>query len=98
MPGVRDCAVAGAPDEEWGEVPVVFVIPEAGASLRHIDVIDHCTGRLTAYKHPARTMVVDEIPRTGSGKVMRFRLAALHAAAELEAKARAKARKDPAAS
>lgn len=74
MPGVQDAAVAGAADEEYGEVPIAFVIPEDGVSVTNGDVAAFCKGKLAVAKLPAATLIVDEIPRTGSGKVMRFKL------------------------
>ncbi|MBJ3777049.1 class I adenylate-forming enzyme family protein [Acuticoccus mangrovi] len=73
MAGIRDCAVVGVPHETLGEVPVAFVICEGPPpSLDAIKAF--CTETLSAYKLPHDVVVVDEIPRTGSGKTIRFRL------------------------
>ena len=74
-PGVQDCAVAGAPHDTLGEVPVGYVVPRPGQPLDADALRAHCAARLSAYKVPARFVEVTDIPRTGSGKVMRFRLA-----------------------
>ncbi len=74
MPGIQDAAVAGAPDEEYGEIPIAFVIPDPGVTPSNGDVAAFCKGKLSVAKLPAATVIVDEIPRTGSGKVMRFKL------------------------
>jgi long-chain acyl-CoA synthetase len=73
-PAVLDRAVVGAPHEELGEVPVVFVVPEDQASFEPDDYLDYCAKHLARYKVPAEVMVTDAIPRTGSGKRMRFKL------------------------
>jgi len=73
-PAVADCAVVGAPHEELGEVPVVFVVPEDETELEPDDILDYCSKHLARYKVPAEIMVTDAIPRTGSGKTMRFKL------------------------
>jgi long-chain acyl-CoA synthetase len=73
-PAVLDCAVVGAPHEELGEVPVVFVVPEDQATFEPDDLLDYCAKHLARYKIPAEVMVTDAIPRTGSGKTMRFKL------------------------
>jgi len=73
-PAVADCAVVGAPHEELGEVPVVFVVPENETELEPDDILDYCSKHLARYKVPAEIMVTDAIPRTGSGKTMRFKL------------------------
>lgn len=78
MPGIKDAAVAGVPDEEYGEVPIAFVIPEDGETPTNGDVASYCKGKLAVAKLPAATIIVDEIPRTGSGKVMRFKLTEMY--------------------
>ncbi|WP_238365216.1 class I adenylate-forming enzyme family protein [Mesobacterium pallidum] len=88
MPGVRDCAVAGIPDEEMGEVPAVFVIGHEGKPApTHSEIVDWCTSRLTPYKIPSISMAVPEIPRTPSGKVKRFLLVEAYEKQGLEAEA-----------
>jgi len=72
--GVLDCAVAGAPHEHLGEVPVVFIVEREGQSVDQDALVSHCRAQLSSYKVPAAIHVVEAIPRTGSGKVMRFKL------------------------
>jgi len=74
FPAVLDCAVVGAPHEHLGEVPVVFVVVRPGMTVVVEELIDHCRERLSAYKVPAAVHLVTEIPRTGSGKIIRFKL------------------------
>jgi acyl-CoA synthetase (AMP-forming)/AMP-acid ligase II len=71
---VLDCAVIGAPHEHLGEVPVIFVVVRPGHSLSAAELTGHCQALLSAYKIPQAIYTVSEIPRTGSGKIMRFRL------------------------
>lgn len=73
LPGVRDCAVVGVPHETLGEVPVAFIVPDAEMPVLD-DVREFCGRTLSSYKLPADAVAVAEIPRTGSGKIMRFRL------------------------
>jgi rifamycin polyketide synthase module 1/2/3 len=73
-PSVLDCAVVGTPHAYLGEVPVAFVIERPGCTLDLSALLDHCRTRLSGYKVPDKIKVVAEIPRTGSGKVMRFKL------------------------
>ncbi|QIE47296.1 acyl--CoA ligase [Pseudohalocynthiibacter aestuariivivens] len=73
LAGVRDCAVVGIPHETLGEVPVAFVVPEAEMPTLQA-VKDFCARTLSNYKLPHDVVAVSEIPRTGSGKIMRFRL------------------------
>lgn len=72
-PQVRDCAVVGIKHATLGEVPCLFVVAES----KDVDVaslMDHCRAHLSSYKIPEMTHIVAEIPRTGSGKIMRFKL------------------------
>lgn len=71
---VLDCAVVGIPHEFLGEVPVAFVIPREGHRLDEEAILAHCRTRLSGYKTPQAVHVVTTIPRTGSGKVQRFKL------------------------
>jgi long-chain acyl-CoA synthetase len=71
---VLDCAVIGAPHKHLGEVPVAFVVERPGMSVSAELLIEHCRTVLSAYKLPAAIHIVTEIPRTGSGKILRFRL------------------------
>jgi len=73
-PAVLDCAVIGAPHEKLGEVPVVFVVAKTGTGIDAAGLIAHCKTQLSAYKVPAEVHLIDAIPRTGSGKIMRYKL------------------------
>jgi len=73
---VRDVAVVGASHETLGEVPVAFVVAQPGAANLEDKVLSHCRSNLSAYKVPVSVHLIDEIPRTGSGKIMRFKLRA----------------------
>jgi len=49
-------------------------VPRPGMTVVADVLIDHCRQRLSAYKVPAEVHLVNEIPRTGSGKIIRFKL------------------------
>jgi acyl-CoA synthetase (AMP-forming)/AMP-acid ligase II len=72
-PEVIDCAVVGVAHATLGEVPYLFVVAENG-QLDVDSLLAHCRGSLSSYKIPEATHIVAEIPRTGSGKIMRFKL------------------------
>ncbi|MDF2574442.1 MAG: acyl-CoA synthetase (AMP-forming)/AMP-acid ligase, partial [Agromyces sp.] len=76
LEGVTGVAVIGVPDEQWGEVPWAIVTVQEGASLDTDTVRTHLEGRLARYKLPKRVVVVDELPRTASGKVRKADLRA----------------------
>jgi long-chain acyl-CoA synthetase len=73
---VLDCAVIGIPHAALGEVPIVFVVPRDGQTIDVPGLLLHCQTRMSNYKVPAAVHLVDEIPRTGSGKIMRYKLRA----------------------
>lgn len=72
--GVLECAVVGIPHMALGEVPVAFVVLKAGVALDVERVLAHCRDHLSSYKVPYAIESVMDIPRTGSGKVLRFQL------------------------
>ena len=71
---VLDCAVVGAPHEHLGEVPVLFVVPRPGRTIEPEALLAHCRTHLSAYKVPLSVRLIAEIPRTGSGKIIRYKL------------------------
>lgn len=74
FPAVLDCAVIGVAHPHLGEVPVVCVVAREGQTIDGEAVRSHCATLLSSYKVPATVLVVSTIPRTGSGKIMRFKL------------------------
>ncbi|MEM7253746.1 MAG: AMP-binding protein [Pseudomonadota bacterium] len=74
-PDIAEAAVIGRPDARWGEVPVAFLVLEAGASLDLATVNQWLTERLARYKHPRDVHIVPPpLPRTSLGKVQKFAL------------------------
>jgi fatty-acyl-CoA synthase len=74
---VADAAVVGVRDERWGEVGVAFVVLRRDASTGEEQLVAHCRERLARFKVPSRVVFLDELPRTGAGKVPKQELAAL---------------------
>ena len=72
--GIQDAAVVALAHPKLGEVPVAFVVPRADVTLDHALIIKELRTRLSHFKVPERLIEVEEIPRTGSGKIMRFLL------------------------
>jgi rifamycin polyketide synthase module 1/2/3 len=71
---VQDAAVVGLPHRHLGEVPVAFVVPREPGGLDHGAVLDAARERLSAFKVPEQLIEIEQIPRTGSGKILRFAL------------------------
>jgi fatty-acyl-CoA synthase len=70
-PDVVEVAVVGVPDERWGEVGRAFVRPRDGAAVDAAGLREFLLPRLAKYKIPVHVDVVAELPRTGSGKVLK---------------------------
>ena len=74
-PGVRDAAVVGVPNEEvGGENVVAAVVAEPGTAPTHLELRAWCKERLTGYKVPREFFVVDELPKSMLGKVLRAKV------------------------
>jgi len=73
MPGVREAAVTGAADPEWGETVVAFVIRE-GDGVQADFVQEWCLARLARHKVPRRIIFVTTLPRNHMGKLQRHLL------------------------
>jgi len=72
--GVAEAAVVGAPDAEWGEVVVAFVVPRPGAVIA-TDALDAlCLAQIARFKRPKRYVVVDALPKNHYGKVLKTAL------------------------
>jgi fatty-acyl-CoA synthase/long-chain acyl-CoA synthetase len=75
-PGIFDVAVFGIPSEQWGEQVHATVVLAPGASLSEGDVISYARRRLGGYKCPRSVSFAGELPRTGSGKLLKRELRA----------------------
>lgn len=73
-PGVAECACIGVPDEKTGEAIQLFVVTAPGATLEAQDVIVHCRSALTPYKMPKVVRIVEALPKSSVGKILRREL------------------------
>ena len=74
MPGIKDCAVFGIPDEEFGEALIALVEPMPGHALAVETVSAHLKSHLASYKVPRRIEITHDLPREDSGKIFKRRL------------------------
>jgi long-chain acyl-CoA synthetase len=74
LPGVKDCAVFGIPDAEFGERLMAVVEPADGTALTAGDVQAHLRAHLADYKVPKSIEIARDLPREDSGKIFKRRL------------------------
>ncbi len=71
-PAVREAAVFGIPDPQWGELVAACVVRKPGKALSEDELIAHCRRSLANYKIPRRIELSDtELPKSGSGKILK---------------------------
>ncbi len=76
-PGVAEAAVVGALDAQGLTRAMAFIVPKAGLLAGPdlaTDILGYAKGRMAAYKCPSAVKFVEELPKTATGKIQRFRL------------------------
>ncbi|WP_354681983.1 AMP-binding protein [Cupriavidus necator] len=80
LPGVQECAVVGVADARWGEVPVAVIVPAPGApraALAPEPVREALAARIARFKLPREVVLLDDLPRSALGKVLKPQLRAM---------------------
>ena len=70
-PAVREAAVVGVSDDYSGEAVKAFVALRAGVAVDPAELIAFCKERMAAYKYPRTVELVDELPKSAAGKILR---------------------------
>jgi fatty-acyl-CoA synthase len=70
-PAVLELAVIPVPDSRWGEVPKALVVLKPGAKASEEDLIDFCRMRIAHYKCPRSVEFLENLPKTGTGKILK---------------------------
>ena len=78
-PDVAEAVVVGVPDEDGLDKPVAYIVARPGLHVDQDELIAFCRAGLAAFKRPRRVIEIDELPKTGTGKIQRYRLRALAA-------------------
>ena len=73
-PTVLECAVIGIPHEKWGETPVALVLLREGSAATADELIGFCREKMAHFKCPTMIRFVDELPRTATGKLQKYKL------------------------
>ena len=71
---VAEVCVVGAPDPEWGEVVVAFVVPSTADAPSTASLDAHCLDRIARFKRPKRYVFVEQLPKSSYGKVLKREL------------------------
>ncbi|MDM5249867.1 o-succinylbenzoate--CoA ligase [Lysinibacillus sp. G4S2] len=71
-PAVKEAGVCGIDDDEWGQVPIAFVVLKEQVQIEQIHAF--CQQKLAKYKIPKEIIVIDELPRNGANKLLRRKL------------------------
>ena len=70
-PAILEAAVIPVPDQKWGEVPKALVVLKLGAAATECELIEFCRSRIAHYKCPRSFEIVDALPKTGTGKILK---------------------------
>lgn len=70
-PKIKEVAVIGIYDEEWGELPKAICVLKKGETCSAENIMEYCRERLASYKRPRSVIFVDELPRNPMGKVVK---------------------------
>jgi acyl-CoA synthetase (AMP-forming)/AMP-acid ligase II len=76
LEGVVEVAVIGVPHDKWGEMVLALVVVADDSGVTEEVVIAHCRGALAGYKCPKQVELREQLPRTATGKLQKFRLRA----------------------
>jgi fatty-acyl-CoA synthase len=77
-PAVADCGVIGVPDTRWGEAGRAVVVLRPGAEASEADLLGFLDGKIARFKIPKSVRFTGELPRTGTGKILKKRLRETH--------------------
>jgi fatty-acyl-CoA synthase len=84
-PAVAQCAVVGVPDAKWGEVGRAYVVLHPGASATPDALLEHLRGRVARFKVPKKVEVLERLPVSAAGKILKRELREAAIAADARA-------------
>lgn len=76
--GVKETAVIGVPDEKWGEAVVAYIVPNGTKEVTDEQLIELCNNNLASFKKPKEIIIVDSLPKSSYGKILKRELVKRH--------------------
>ena len=70
-PQIREAAAIGIPDQIYGEEVACYVVPKSDESFAIEDILAHCNAALPQFKSPKSVYLIDSLPKSDRGKVLR---------------------------
>jgi acyl-CoA synthetase (AMP-forming)/AMP-acid ligase II len=77
-PKIFDAGIVGVPDEKWGEVGEAFIVLKPGETMGNGEIFEFLKGKVAKYKIPKYVELIEELPKTASGKIQKFVLKEKH--------------------
>ena len=77
-PAVREAAVVGRPDPRWGERPLLLLVLRPGMTVTEAEMAAHFSGKVAKWWIPEHIRIVDELPHTATGKLLKSRIRELY--------------------
>lgn len=77
-PQVAEAATVGLPEEEWGEIVGVIIVPIEGETIDEDQLMDYFMAELPGYKIPRKYLIADALPRNATRKILKYQLRELH--------------------
>lgn len=71
---VQDVAIIGVPHAKYGEIPKAFIVPKSGVKINENELKKFVAERVAKYKQLGYVQIVEDIPKTASGKILRREL------------------------
>jgi fatty-acyl-CoA synthase len=68
---VQEVAVIGLPDPKWVEKVAAVIVPKPGTTITEEEIIAHCRKELAGFKVPKKVIIVDQLPKTPTGKILK---------------------------
>lgn len=73
-PAIRDVAVIGIPDPKYIEAVCAVIVLKSGENATEQEILEYVTDKIARYKKPREIVFVEDLPRTPSGKIQKYKL------------------------